>query len=141
MGSLPLAPPGKPIQYTAIIMYQALAEDFPVAQLAKNLPMMQETRVRFLGQEDPLEKEMAVHSSILAWRSPWTEKSGGLQFMGHKEWDTTERLTHTHTHARARAHMHTHTRLRGGNPEENKPAQSLAFIGYYCCTDLVLIHC
>ena len=94
-------------------MYQALAEDFPVAQLAKNLPMMQETRVRFLGQEDPLEKEMAVHSSILAWRSPWTEKSGGLQFMGHKEWDTTERLTHTHTHThthtRARAHAHTHT--------------------------------
>ena len=112
-------------------MYQALAEDFPVAQLVKNLPAMQETRVQFLGQEDPLEKEMAIHSNILACRIPWTEKPGGLQFMGHKEWDTTERLTHTHTHT------HTHW-LRGGNPEENKPAQSLASIGYYCCTDLVL---
>ena len=98
MGSLPLAPPGKPIQYKAIIMYQALAKDFPVAQLVKNLPAMQETRVQFLGQEDPLEKEMAIHSNILACRIPWTEKPGGLQFMGHKEWDTTERLTHTHTH-------------------------------------------
>ena len=82
-------------------MYQALAEDFPVAQLVKNLPVMQETRVQFLGQEDPLEKEMAIHSNILACGIPWTEKPGGLQFMGHKEWDTTERLTHTHTHTLA----------------------------------------
>ena len=43
-----------------------------------------------LGQEDPLEKEMATHSSILAWRNPWTEEPGGLQSMGHKELDTTE---------------------------------------------------
>ena len=53
-----------------------------IAQLVKNLPAMQETQVRFLDQEDPLEKEMATHSSILAWRIPWTEKPGGLQFMG-----------------------------------------------------------
>ena len=46
--------------------------------------------VRFLGQEDPLEKEMTTHSSILAWRIPWTEELGGLQSMGHKESDTTE---------------------------------------------------
>ena len=45
-----------------------------MAQLVKNPPAMQETSVRFLGQEDPLEKEMATHSSILAWRIPWTEK-------------------------------------------------------------------
>ena len=44
-----------------------------------NLPAMQETWVRSLGWDDPLEKGMATHSSILAWRSPWTEKSGGLQ--------------------------------------------------------------
>ena len=49
-----------------------------VAQLEKNLPEMQETRVRFLGWEDPLEKEMAIHSSILAWRTPWTEEPGRL---------------------------------------------------------------
>ena len=55
---------------------------------------MQETRVPSLGLEDPLEKEMAAHSSILAWRIPWTENPGGLQSMGHKELDTTEWLTH-----------------------------------------------
>ena len=53
-----------------------------IAQLVKNLPAMQETWVRSLGQEDPLEKEMANYSSILAWKIPWTEESGGLQSMG-----------------------------------------------------------
>ena len=50
----------------------------PVAQTVKNPPAMQETRVRFLGWEVPLEKGMAVHTSILAWRIPWTEKPGRL---------------------------------------------------------------
>ena len=53
-----------------------------VAQRLKQLPPMWETRVRSLGQEDPLEKEMATHSIILAWRIPWTEKLGRLQSMG-----------------------------------------------------------
>ena len=53
-----------------------------VAQRLKCLPLMWETRVRSLGREDPLEKEMAIHSSILAWRIPWTEEPGGLQSMG-----------------------------------------------------------
>ena len=53
-----------------------------VAQRLKHLPAMRETWVRSLGQEDPLEKEMATHSSILAWRIPWTEEHGGLQSMG-----------------------------------------------------------
>ena len=53
-----------------------------VAQLVKNLPTVQETQVRFLGWEDPLEKEMATHSSKLAWRIPWTEYPGRLQFTG-----------------------------------------------------------
>ena len=57
-------------------------KDFRVAQTVKNLPVMQETRVQSLSQEDPLEKGMAIHPSILAWRIPWTEKPGGLQFMG-----------------------------------------------------------
>ena len=49
-----------------------------VAQTVKNLPAMQETQVRSLGWEDPLEKEMATHFSILAWKIPWTEEPGGL---------------------------------------------------------------
>ena len=53
---------------------------------------MQETWVPLLGQEDPLEKEMVTHSSILAWEVPWTEDAGGLQSMGSQELDTTERL-------------------------------------------------
>ena len=61
-----------------------------VAQRLKRLPAMRETWVRSLGREDPLEKEMAIHSSILAWRIPWTEELGGLQSMGRKESDTTE---------------------------------------------------
>ena len=50
--------------------------------MAKNMPAMQETQVQSLGWEDPLEKGMATHSSILAWRIPWTEKPSGLQSMG-----------------------------------------------------------
>ena len=53
-----------------------------VAQMVKNLPAVQETCVRFLGWEDALEKGMATHSSIPAWRIPWTEEPGGLQSMG-----------------------------------------------------------
>ena len=53
-----------------------------VAQLVKNLPAIQETWVRSLGREDLLEKEMATHSSTLAWRIPWMEEPGGLYFMG-----------------------------------------------------------
>ena len=53
-----------------------------VAQRVKCLPAMKETWVRSLGQEDPLEKEMATHSSTLAWKIPWTEKPGRLQSMG-----------------------------------------------------------
>ena len=53
-----------------------------MAQEVKNLPAVQETQVQSLGREDPLEKEMATHSSILAWRIPWTEEPGGLYSMG-----------------------------------------------------------
>ena len=63
-----------------------------MAQNLKHLPAMWETWVQSLGQEDPLEKELETHSSILAWRIPWTEELGGLQSLGHKELDTTERL-------------------------------------------------
>ena len=55
---------------------------FLVAQRLKHLPLIRETWVQSLGQEDPLEKEMATHSGILTWRIPWTEEPGGLQSMG-----------------------------------------------------------
>ena len=71
-----------------------------VARTGKNPPAMGETWIRSLCQEDPLEKEMATHLSILAWRSPWAEEPGGLQSLGLQESDVTERLTlslSTHT--------------------------------------------
>ena len=79
--------------------------------MVKNLPAMQEmqeVRVQFLGLEDPLEKDMATHSSLLAWRIPWTEEPVRLQSMGLKELDMTE-PTHTHTHTHT--HTQTHTPL------------------------------
>ena len=60
-----------------------------VAQLVKNLPTMQETQVWFLGGEDPLEKEMATHSTILAWRIPWTVACQAPLFLGSQELDMT----------------------------------------------------
>ena len=81
-------------------MIMARKHCFPVAQVVRNLPVMQETRVQSLGREDPLEKGMSVHSSILAWRIPRTEKPGSsilawrIPWTGmpgrHKESDTTE---------------------------------------------------
>ena len=65
-----------------------------VVQSVKNLPAVQDTQVRFLGSEGPLEKEMATHSSILSWKIPWTEGTGGLQFLGSQEPTTTQRLNH-----------------------------------------------
>ena len=63
----------------------------PVAQMVKNLPSMQKTWVRSLDWEDPLKKEIATHSSILAWRISWTEESGRLQAMG------SQRIRHNQT--------------------------------------------
>ena len=60
-----------------------------MAQRLKRLPAMQETWVLSLGWEDPLEKEMATHSSILAWRIPWMEELGGLESTGRKQLDMT----------------------------------------------------
>ena len=68
------------------------------AQTVKNPPAMQETRLRSLSWEDPLEEETATHPSILAWRIPWMEEPGGHSPWGHKESDMTRRLTHRHTH-------------------------------------------
>ena len=63
---------------------------FPDSSVVKNVPATQETWVQFLGQEDPLENGMAIHSSILAWRIPWTEVPCGLQSMRSQRVGTTE---------------------------------------------------
>ena len=68
-----------------------------MVQKVKSLPAVRETQVQSLGEEDPLEKRMATHPSILAWSIPWTEEPGGLQSTGCKDSDMTERPTHTHT--------------------------------------------
>ena len=74
-----------------------LFKDFPGGSVVNNLPAlqkMQETWGRSLGGEDPLEKGMAIHSSVLAWRISWTEEPGGLQSMGFKESHMTEATEH-----------------------------------------------
>ena len=88
--------PGSNVSYVPLLQYHIISVfaywASLVAQMVKNLPPMQETWVQSLGQEDPLEKEMATHSSILAWRIPWTEEPGGPQFMGSQrvghDWTT-----------------------------------------------------
>ena len=73
-----------------------------MAQVVRNLPLMQETQVQPLGREDPLEEGMATHSIILAYEIPWTEEPGGLQYMGLQ--GVKHGLATDHT----RAHTHTH---------------------------------
>ena len=84
---------------------------FPGGSDIKNLPAIQETQVQSLGQEDLLEKGMATHSSILAWRIPWTEEHHGLQSMGlqriRHDW-LTHTQTHTHTFFLSLSVSHTH---------------------------------
>ena len=94
-----------------LFFHEAISlQNFPVAQTVKNLFAMQETRVRYLGWEEPLVKGKAIHFSILAWRIPWTLKElGGLQSVG------LQRVGHdgaTNMCARARAHTHTQTHTR-----------------------------
>ena len=78
-----------------LIIYSLIA--IYLAQMVKRLSTMWETRVRSLDQEDPLEKEMAIHSSTIAWKIPWTEEPGRLQSLGLQRVGTTERL-HFHFH-------------------------------------------
>ena len=83
-----------------------ISQGFPSGSMVKNLPAMQETWVQSLCGEDPLEQGLASHSSILVWRIPWTEESGGLySSWGWEELDMTEATDHTHMvrHARCLA--------------------------------------
>ena len=94
---------------------------FPGGSEVKNLPInvgdMQDTWVCSLSQEDPLEEEMATHSSILAWEIPWTEDPGGLQFTGWQRirhsWTHRHNWAQTHTH-HTHTHTHTHTHAHQG---------------------------
>ena len=81
------------LEVLVLIVSYSLNWASPVAQTVKNLPAIQETWVQSLGWEDPLEKGIATHSSILAWRIPWIEEPGRLQSRSCKELDTTERLS------------------------------------------------
>ena len=72
-----------------LLIFTTKQRDYLTAQLVKNLLAMQETQVRFLGGKDPLEKEMATHSNILAWGILRTEELGGLQSMGSQESEMT----------------------------------------------------
>jgi len=76
-----------------------------VAQTVKRLPAVRETRVRSLGWEDPLEKEMATHSSTLVWKIPWTEEPGRLQFMG------LQRVGHDRATSRSRLDLRCVTQI------------------------------
>jgi len=78
-----------------------------VAQTVKNLPAMQETQVWSLSREDPLEKEMATHSSIFAWEILWTEEPGRLQSMGSQELDVTELLNNSNNSIAQRTVLNT----------------------------------
>ena len=87
-----------------------------VAQTIKRLPAVQETRVRSLGWEDPLEKEMATHSSMLAWRIPWTEEPGGLPSMGSR------RVGHDWATSLSFLSFYKNRGLLGGSVVKNPPA-------------------
>ena len=88
----------QPTQYQ-LLSLSNVAQASLVAQLVKSLPAKQAIWVPSLGQENPLEKKMATHSSILARKIPWTEEPGRLQSMGLQESDTTELSTHTQCHS------------------------------------------
>ena len=99
--SLELEPPGNCPCIMIVMVNTCIALQCSkaslVAQRLKRLPAMQKTWVRSLGREDPLEKEMATHSNIFAWRIPWTEETGGLQSTGSQrvghDWATSLHFT------------------------------------------------
>ena len=84
------------------ISFRLVPPGFPVAQRLKRLPPMRETRVQSLGWEDPMEKEMVTHSSILIWRIPWMEKPGRLQSTGSQRVRHNWATSHTQSHSQSR---------------------------------------
>ena len=100
-----------------------------LAEMVQNPPAMRETRVQSLGWEDPLEKEMATHSSILAWKIPWTEEPGGYSPWDPKEWDMTEQLTLVPVLRRGHVWVITGLRASGSG---NKGAQESLRSSFPC---------
>ena len=91
--------------HTSNCLWVQAMPGFPGSSVIKNPPVKQETQVQSLGWKDPLEREMAPHSSILAWRIPWTEEPGGLQSGGHKESSMIEQLNNDISSAQLYAHL------------------------------------
>ena len=122
-----------------------------LAQRVKRLPTMRETQVQSLGQEDPLEKDMATHSTTLAWKIPWTEEPGGLQSMGSQrvrhDWVTSFHFTSmagkednwvcvcTHTHTHRDTDTDTHTHKQKWKPD-NFPGEFIAGADHVTSSDL-----
>ena len=107
--------------------------DTYMAQVVKNLPAIQETQVQILGQEAPLEEEMATHCSMLAWKIPWTEEPGRLQSMRSQrirhDWAHMHLCVHAHVYTHVHAIIYTHTfvhkprykLVRGHSPQKQFP--------------------
>ena len=134
-------------RWGSLLMENHCFEASLVAQRLKCLPPMQETQVQSLGWEDPLEKEMAIHSSILAWRIPWIEEPGGLQSMGSQRvrhnWVTLLYLTLLYL----RLHRDHCPRLNGRlsliltNPAEsdrNSVSSSACILSSICRTPVLI---
>ena len=103
-----------------------------MAQMIKSLPAIQETWVQSLGWEDPLEEGMAIHSSILAWEIPWTEKPGGLQSLGSCR-IRNDSATNTHTHTHTRNHSHFMGSIFAGKEKLLNEKNEQFFISQSCC--------
>ena len=99
-----------------------------VAQTVKNLPAMQEIWVPSLDREDPLEKGMATHSSILIWRILWQKSLAGYSPWGYKELDMTD--SHTHTYTQTHTHTHTFLLKLSSTPEEDN-FSSITFFFFF----------
>ena len=123
----------------------------PVAQMVTRLPAMQETRVWYLGQKNLLEKEMATHSSTLAWKIPWTEEPGGLQSMGSQRvrhtWATSLSLSlHFHIHKHVHNCMLVKEHLeecKKENKNEKKHLKTMSFChscSFYQIVFLCIFH-
>ena len=124
-------PPGKGIDYPLQYSWASL-----VAQTVKNPLAMQETWVRSLGWEEPLEKGTATHSSILTWRIPWTEDPGRLQSMSCKELDTTERFSQHRKFKKCNVISYT-CRLQGYN---HNMLVNTSITSYCMCWEILFCH-
>ena len=118
-----------------VFVFPSLPGASLVAQMVRNLPAMQETQVQYLCWEDPLEKGMATHTSIPAWRIPWTKKPGGLQTTGLLKSQT--RLSDYHFHSPC---LEYHPSLSSNGLRVRKPIENSRFRKVGPCRENVLKH-